>query len=152
MNNETLNLCAIWEISVFDELGNLKQKEVKKNLIVNNGYDLVLDCLFKSSDRPSVANYIAIGTGTVSPIASDTALEAEVGTRVAGTYTHTAGTKVATISGTFNPNNPTTAQPLTEAGLFNDITGGTMFNRVTFPVINKGTADTLTITVTLTLT
>lgn len=152
MLNEGVKLKATWDLQLFDENGILKQREVKENLIVNDGYDLILDSLLKEVSRPATANYIAIGTNNTAAAATQTALLAEVGTRVIGTYSHTAGTKVATLSGTFPANNPSTAQAITEAGLFNAPTDGTMFNRVVFSVINKEPADTLTITVTLTLT
>jgi hypothetical protein len=35
---------------------------------------------------------------------------------------------------------------ITEAGIFNAATGGTMLCRTTFPVINKGSADSLAVT------
>ena len=40
---------------------------------------------------------------------------------------------------------------LTEAGVFNAASAGTMLDRVIFPVINKGAADTLQAVFTFTL-
>jgi hypothetical protein len=41
---------------------------------------------------------------------------------------------------------------ITEAGVFNAASAGTMYSRATFTAINKGAADTLQITWTYTLT
>jgi hypothetical protein len=40
---------------------------------------------------------------------------------------------------------------LTEAGVFNAASGGTMFDRVVFPVVNKGADDSLTAVFTFTM-
>ena len=93
-------------------------------------------------------SHIAVGTGTTAPAAAQTALVTE-SARVAATYAHTAGTKVFTMVATFPAGTATAA--LTEAGIFNAASAGTMLDRVTFAVINKGAADTLTVTFTFTL-
>jgi hypothetical protein len=85
--------------------------------------------------------YIAVGTGSTAPVATQTALITEQA-RGAATYAHTAGTKVMTFSTTFAAGAATGA--ITEAGVFNSVSGGTMLDRVTFSVINKGADDTLT--------
>jgi hypothetical protein len=41
---------------------------------------------------------------------------------------------------------------ITEAGVLNNATGGTLYSRATFTAINKGASDTLQITWTYTLT
>ena len=40
---------------------------------------------------------------------------------------------------------------ITEAGIFNASTGGDMFARTKFAVVNKGAADSMTITWTITV-
>ena len=49
---------------------------------------------------------------------------------------------------TFNAGEATGA--ITEAGLLNASSGGTLFDRVTFPVINKGALDIYNIDFTIT--
>lgn len=120
----------------------------KDNIIVNVGFDLICDALGKSASRPNVISHIAVGTGAVAAAAGDTALGAE-SARVAATYAHTAGTKVFTMTATFGAGVATAA--LTEAGVFNAASAGTMLDRVVFPVVNKGANDTLTATFTFTL-
>jgi hypothetical protein len=40
---------------------------------------------------------------------------------------------------------------VTEAGIFNALTGGDMLCRTVFPVVNKGADDTMSVTWTVTL-
>jgi hypothetical protein len=70
-------------------------------------------------------------------------------TRQAATYAHTAGTKVFTLTATFAAGIATGA--ITEAGVLNAPSAGTMLDRVVFAVINKGADDTLTATFQFTL-
>lgn len=113
----------------------------KDNIIVSTGFDAVCDSLGNAEARPAVFGYIALGTGTTTPVNSQTALVAELA-RQAATYAHAAGTQVMTFSSTFDPGVATGA--ITEAGVFNASSAGIMLDRVTFSVINKGANDTLT--------
>jgi len=120
----------------------------KDNLIVDVGFDFIADAIGLSTGRPGAMSQIAVGTGTVAAAAGDTALGAELA-RKAATYDHTAGTKVFTFETTFDPGEATGA--ITEAGVFNAATAGTMLDRVVFAVINKGVDDTLTQKFTFTM-
>ena len=120
----------------------------KDNLIVDVGFDFIADAIGLSTGRPGILSQIAVGTGTVAAAAGDTALGAELA-RKAATYDHTAGTKVFTFETTFDPGEATGA--ITEAGVFNAATAGTMLDRVVFAVINKGVDDTLTQKFTFTM-
>jgi hypothetical protein len=91
---------------------------------------------------------MAIGTGTTAPVVGDTALQAEVGTRVA-LSSKTRSNNVVTMIGSFGAGNGTGA--IAEAGILNASSGGTMYSRVTFAAINKGTNDTLELTWTYTI-
>ncbi len=120
----------------------------KDNLIVDVGFDFIADVIGLSSGRPGAMSHIAVGTGVVAAAAGDTALGAELARKVAA-YAHTAGTKVFTFETTFDPGEATGA--ITEAGVFNAATAGTMLDRVVFAVINKGADDTLTQKFTFTM-
>ena len=119
----------------------------KDNLIVNGGFDFICDAI-GSSGRGTIMSYIAVGTGTTAASATQTALITE-SARGAASYAHTAGTKVFTLTATFAAGTATAA--LTEAGVFNASSSGTMLDRVVFSVINKGADDTLTATFQFTL-
>ena len=118
------------------------------NLIVNVGFDFIADAIGKSASRPSVMGYIALGTGSTAAAATQSALVTEID-RNAATYAHTAGTKTFTFTADFLAGDATGA--ITEAGVFNAATAGIMFDRVVFPVVNKGADDSLTAVFTFTM-
>lgn len=145
-HNECMSLVGELNVEVRDENGNIKQQYKKKNLITTAGFQLIADALGNSGSRPAVISYIAVGTNTTAAAIGDTALGTEAA-RVAASYSYAA--KVITFTATFNPGTGTGA--LTEAGIFNASSAGTMLNHVVFSVINKGSLDTMTVTFTITL-
>lgn len=130
------NISVIVTGQLFDADGNLKQKFVKHNLITNAGYDFLANC-FGSFTRPAPMRYIAVGTGVTIPSLTDTALNSEL-TRKESTFDFASGSAFLTTGITLLPGEGTGA--LTEAGIFNS--ENILFDRVTFPVINKGDLDT----------
>jgi hypothetical protein len=129
--------------------GKVKDIRFVSNLIVNGGFDLICDAVSKSASRPAAAEYIAIGTSATAAAATQTALLAEAARGLA-TYAHTVGTKVYTLVYTFAAGTGTGA--ITESGILNAASVGTLLNRQTFAVINKGALDSLQVTWTITLT
>jgi len=87
-------------------------------------------------------SHLAVGTGSTSPAAGDTALGSELA-RQTLTSTTVSSNEVTYIA-TFAPGTGTGA--ITEAGLFNDSSAGDMLCRTTFAVVNKAAADSMTIT------
>lgn len=145
---DTIKLKGDWEFHLFDKDGRLKDHRKKSNIIVTTGFQLVADCLCATSGRPTVVGYIGIGTGAVAPAVGDTALGTQL-VRQASSYTYTSGSKKITQTTTFAAGTGTGA--LTEAGMFNAASAGTMLNRVTFSTINKAAGDTLAVTFDLTM-
>ena len=80
----------------------------------------------------------AVHAPPTAAAAANTALVTELA-RKAATFSHTAGTKVFQFEATFNAGEATGA--ITEAGVFNAASAGTMLDRVVFAVINKGADD-----------
>ena len=140
MKNEQVGLKGTLVLTLQKPSGEV-QTIRKDNIIVNGGFDFICDAIATSGTRPAVMGYIGVGTGTAAPDATDTALGTQL-LRKAATYAHTTGTKVFTLSSTFATGEATGA--ITEAGVFNAASSGTMLDRVTFSVINKGADDTLT--------
>jgi hypothetical protein len=140
MENHDLHLKGTLTITLQKEDGSVEVRK-KDNIIVNGGFDFI--CAQVAGTPTAVMQAIALGTGTNTPVASQTALTTEL-CRQAATYSHTNGTQTFTLSSTFNPGVGTGA--ITEAGVFNNTaaSSGTMLDRVTFSVINKGANDTLT--------
>ena len=112
----------------------------KDNLIVTVGKNFAAAALLSASAAPFT--HIAVGSGATAPALADTALGSEIA-RSAFSSSSRAG-NVVNMSVTMGPGVGTGA--LTEAGIFNASSSGTLFSRVTFPVVNKGAADTITLT------
>tara|TARA_Y100000748_G_C15478416_1_gene481782 strand:- start:800 stop:1225 length:426 start_codon:yes stop_codon:yes gene_type:complete len=115
------------------------------NLVVTAGKNFVASRIKDAT--ASAMSHMAIGTGSTSPAAGDTTLGTETA-RVALTSTTVTNADVAYVS-SFGAGTGTGA--ITEAGLFNASSAGTMFCRTTFSVVNKGADDSMTITWTVTV-
>ncbi len=109
------------------------------NRVVNTGLALTSLLLTGSGTAPG---YIAIGKGTTAPTATDTALENEyargVATRTRGTTSVENDTAIYEREFAF-----TESAAITESGLFNASTSGTMFNRATFSAVSLQNGDHL---------
>ncbi len=115
------------------------------NLVVSTGKNFVAS---RIKDTTAAAmSHMGVGTSSTAAGAGDTALGAEAA-RVALASTAVA-TNVVTYVGSFPAGTGTGA--ITEAGLFNASTAGTMFCRTTFAVVNKGASDSMTITWSVTV-
>jgi len=115
-------------------------KEVD-NLVVSAGKDFVASRMKDATD--AAMSDMAIGTGSTAAAAGDTALGSE-SARVTLTSTSVSN-NVITYAATFGAGTPSSAAAITEAGLFNASSGGTMLCRTVFDVVNKGAADSMTI-------
>ena len=111
-----------------------------KDLVVNAGLNALCGQAFDvSGSRPAVFNYVAIGVGTAAPAATDTALGSE-SMRVQGTYAKDAPVGECSMDATFNI---TATLALTECGLLNAATAGTLYCRDTYTVKNVVSGDTV---------
>ena len=127
-----------------DENGNVKQQD-EHNLVVSAGLAYIASRIKDAT--ASAMSHMAVGSGSVAAAAGNTALGSELG-RVTLTSTTIVTTSVANDAvqyvATFAAGTGTGA--VTEAGILNAASAGTMLCRTVFPVINKGALDTLTIT------
>lgn len=133
------------KIKLADAQGNIIAEREVPNLVVAVGKNYIASRMIGVTD--DIMSHMAIGTGTTSPASNNTTLESEAG-RV------TLNSNVRTDNGiayvaTFSAGTGTGA--ITEAGIFNAGSGGILLCRTTFAVINKGAADTLGITWTVTV-
>ena len=115
------------------------------NLVVTSGKNYVASRM--KDDTTAAMSKMAIGSGPAVAAAANTALGTELG-RVSLTSTTVTNNEVAYVA-TFGAGTGTGA--ITEAGLFNANSGGTMLCRTVFSVVNKGSADSMTITWTVTV-
>lgn len=117
----------------------------KKNLIVNTGKNFLASAIINSSASPF--SHMAIGTSSTAAAVSDTSLGTEIA-RQAFTTSSVASNVVSLVT-TYAAGVGTGA--LTEAGILNASSSGTLLSRVVFSTINKGSSDSLTITWTITV-
>lgn len=132
-------------ITVRDQVGRLKQTLVVPNLVVTSGK--VYTAKRMAGTTANVMSHMAIGTGTASPVVGDTALGTQVGRVTLLTFSPSSNTITATA--TFGSGVGTGA--ITEAGIFNEASGGDMLCRTTFPVVNKASGDTISISWVITV-
>lgn len=137
------------ELVLRDADGAIKDRVHVPNLVVTTGKNIIADRM-KGTPALGAMSHMGVGTGSTAPAVGDTALGAQVGSRVALTSTNVSGA-VITYVATFGAGVGTGA--LQEAGLFNSATttGTDMLCRTTYSVINKGASDSLTITWTVTI-
>ena len=147
MFNDAIKMTGNLKLVLTDEHGNVKQEEEVKNLVVTVGKNFIAS---RMKDATATAmTHMEVGTGTTAAAVGDTALQTPVASsRVTLTSTTVTTNSVAYVA-TFPAGTGTGA--LTEAGLFNASSSGTMLCRTVFSVINKGAADTLGITWTVTV-
>lgn len=127
--------------------GTVKETQEVNNLVVQNGRNYIASRMKDAT--ATVMSHMELGTSSTAANTSQTGLVAVL----AGSRTPLTSTTVTTNSVayacTFNAGVGTGA--ITEAGIFNASASGTMLCRTVFSVINKGAADTLTITWTVTV-
>jgi len=132
-------------IEQFDVDGNLLDSQSVTNVVVDDGLDYIAS---RMKDATATAmSHMAVGSGTTAAAAGDTTLGTELG-RVALTST-TVASNAITYVGDFPAGTGTGA--VTEAGIFNASSAGTLLCRTVFSVVNKAAADTLKVTWTLTV-
>ena len=144
-NKDFLSATGKLSIVVNDNAGNLKQELNVTNLVVDAGLSYIAS---RMKDATATAmTHMAIGSGTTDPAAGDTALQTQLG-RVSLTSTTVTANSVEYVA-TFPAGTGTGA--VTEAGIFNASSAGTMLCRTEFAVINKAAGDSMTITWTVTV-
>ena len=145
MQFDNIDALGTLHLVLRDETGAIKSEFSTKNLVVTTGKNFLASRA--AGTAQAVMSHMAIGSGTVAPVAANTTLGTELG-RVGLTSSNVTNNTIQYVA-TFGAGVGTGA--VTEAGIFNAASAGTMLNRTTFSVINKGASDTLTITWNLTL-
>jgi hypothetical protein len=129
--------------------GKIKDERNIKNLVVTTGKNFIAASMIKTtSDTPAAMTHMGIGSGTTAAAVGDTALESALGSRVS-LSSATNANAVTTYVATFAAGTGTGA--VTEAGIFNASTSGTMLCRSVFSVVNKGADDSMSITWAITV-
>ena len=145
--NEALSVKGDVIIIKTNELGQSEKIEYK-NLVVSTGKTFIASRMASNTDP--VMSHMAIGNGAASATVSDTTLGTELG-RVA--LAVTGGSPSSnTINFSANITAGIATGAITEAGVFNDSSSGTMLCRTVFPVVNKLAGDSLAISWTVSIT
>lgn len=144
MINDNIKVAGELKITITKPDGNTHETVIP-NVVVTTGKAYIAS---RMKDATATAmSHMAIGTGTDSAAVGDTTLGTEAG-RVALTSTTVSTNAVAYVA-TFPAGTGTGA--ITEAGILNASSSGTLLCRTVFSVINKASADTLGITWTVTV-
>ena len=143
MINASIKVTGELKLTLTRPDGNVKHEVIIPNLVVTTGKSYIASRMKDAS--ATAMSHMAIGTGNTAAAAGNTALGSEAG-RVALTSTTVTNNDVAYVA-TFPAGTGTGA--LTEAGIFNASSSGTLLCRTVFSVINKASADTLGITWTV---
>lgn len=117
-------------------------KEMRKaNTVTTAGKAGIMDQIL---DTPTLSkpSHMAIGTGTPG----GSALGSELDRNALATKTRSGA--VVTMTATWAPGDGTGA--ITEAGIFDNSSGGNMWNSASFSVVNKAAGDTLNLSWTVT--
>lgn len=139
--NEDLQATGQVLIQLLDAAGKVKEEHKVKNLVVSAGKTYIA-ARMQGSAIPTVMGFMAIGTGTATPAVANTTLGVEAGRVALASFSSSSNQVTATA--TFPAGTGTGA--ITEAGIFNANSGGTMLCRTTFPVVNKAAGDSIAIT------
>jgi Phage tail-collar fibre protein len=140
--NENVKPTGLVTITQTNSEGKIVKEFQVPNLVVTAGKNHIAAKIAATTNSPASMTHMAIGTGTSTPGASDTGLGTQTG-RVS-----LSGSVVSTNTITYTATFPagTGDGAITEAGVFNASSGGTMLCRTTFPVVNKASGDTIAVT------
>lgn len=127
--------------------GAIREDRLEKNLVVSVGLNFIVQRMKDATI--DVMSHMALGTGTTPAALGNTTLESEIaGSRVVLSTT-TVSTNTITYVSSFAAGIGTGA--VTEAGIFNASTAGSMLCRTAFPVVNKQAGDSMSVTWTITV-
>ena len=139
MIHDDLKLTGALTIALNDEI-----VQETENLVVTAGKNWVAD---RTNNANTVMTHMAVGTGTNAAAAGATTLQTE-NDRNALTSPTVTNNAIAYVA-TWAAGDATAA--LTEAGILDAASGGDLLARTVFSVVNKGAADSMTITWTITV-
>ena len=132
-------------VEIKDKHGNVKETREATNLVVSAGLDFIAS---RMKDATATAmSHMAIGTGSTAAASGNTTLGTE-SARQALTSTTVNNNAVSYVA-SFAAGTGTGA--ITEAGVLNAASSGTLLCRTVFSVVNKGASDSMTITWTITI-
>jgi len=151
LEQEGAQLKGFIKLDHFDDSGNLMETVETPNALMNLGFKEVAG-LFCSDQAGSYTafDYIAVGTGTTAATATDTTLETEETenglTRAASTGTLVTVNVTDDTAQFLKSFSCSGSVAVTESGVLNASSAGTLLCHQTFSAINVADGDTLQIT------
>lgn len=144
-----MKLKGKWDITLYGPDNEIKERRLGDNVITTDGTSFVASYLNSAAAAAATftMNYIAIGDGAVAANSSDTALGNELA-RAVGTMSNVVGS-IYRVTASFLSGTGTGA--ITEYGVFDSSTGGTMLSRDVESVVNKGASDDLVVVTEITI-
>ena len=125
----------------------IKNSIIVPNLVVTAGKNWIASRITDAND--AVMTHMEVGTNNTAAAAGNTALGAAVGSSRTSLTATSHSTNTTQYTCTFGAGVGTGA--LTEAGIFNASSGGTMLCRTVFSTVNKASGDSLAVTWTITV-
>jgi hypothetical protein len=145
--NDNLKVTGALRVVLTGPDGQVKDERDLKNLVVSTGLAFIASRMKEAT--ATVMSHMSLGTGTTAAALGDTTLGTELsGSRVSLTSTTVTANQVTYIA-SFAAGVGTGA--VTESGIFNASSSGTMLCRTVFPVVNKQSGDSMTVTWTVTV-
>ncbi len=145
-------LTANMSLTLFDSQGRIKDQRTYHNLVVNAGLAGVASRI-NGDGSEAVFTYVAIGIGTTAAAAGDTALQSEIttggGSRAAATVSRITTTVTNDTAKWVITYSFTASFAVTESGILNAASAGTMLARKVFGAINVANTDSLQISWTV---
>jgi len=149
MINETTKIVGDLSIVLKGPDGQVKDQREVKNLVVTTGLGYIAARMI-TAGLPSAMSHMGVGTGSTAADVGQTDLVAQHSDGRIALDSSAVVNATTTYIATFGAGTCTGA--LTEAGIFNAGTAGTMLCRTVFSVINKGALDSMIITWNITAT
>jgi len=139
---------GFWWVRLYGPDGTLKEEKKGENVITTVGKEYIASYLNDSVTVPVTFNmrYVGIGSGTTGESIADIALEDEL-SRQSGNVSYITGA-IYRVTATFATGSGTGA--ISEYAVFDSALAGTILNRDTELVLNKGADDVLTVICDLT--
>lgn len=148
MIQEQIKITGHVNIVITGKDGEIKDSRSIKNLVVTTGKTFIAASMLKTTtDSPAAMTHMAIGAGTTAAAAGNTVMESQLGRVTLASATSSGA--VVTYTATFPAGTGTGA--VTEAGILNASSGGTLLCRTVFAVVNKGSDDAMAVTWTITV-
>lgn len=139
LNSNTNGVIGNVSITKTNYLGEVVEKIYIPNLVVAIGRTYIASRMIGTAS--TVMTHMAVGSNSTAAVAGDATLGTELGRVVLTSSTNS--NNVVTYTATFGAGVGTGG--LQEAAIFNASSGGLILCRTTFPVVNKGSTDSIAV-------